>query len=205
MEQKEHAPDLSEEQNPEEISEAQSPEQESDSSSRLFEERVASLEAALVQLQDEKLRALAEVENMRRRALREREDATKYAIAGFARDLLDVADNLARALEHVPAGLREESESIANVLTGVESTQKELQKVFKTHGIEKLSPTSGVFDPNYHEAMFEVPAAGIPSGTVVQLVEDGYVLNGRLLRPARVGVSKATGGEEPIRTVDTEA
>lgn len=150
-----------------------------------IESRVAALETELAETRDRMLRALAEVENTRSRARREREDAGKYAISGFARDLLTVSDNLRRALEAAPA------ESVASaVIQGIEATERELLKVLEKHGIRKLDPVGQAFDPNFHEVMFEAPLPGKPSGSVFQVLEHGYVIGDRLLRPARVGVVK---------------
>ncbi|MEQ9815280.1 MAG: nucleotide exchange factor GrpE [Azospirillaceae bacterium] len=141
-------------------------------------------------LRDQLMRALADAENTRRRAHREREDAARFGISKFARDLITVADNLKRALEAAPEreGL---PDAVKSLIDGVEATEKELAGVFERHGLEPVDPTGESFDPNLHQAMFEVPGTGQPAGTVVQTVALGYTLNGRLLRPAMVGVAKA--------------
>lgn len=141
-------------------------------------------------LRDKLLRALAENENLLRRAKREREDTAKYAATNFARDMLAVADNLGRALEAVPAALRE-MEDAAAFLDGVELTERELGATLERHGITRISPLGEKFDHERHEALFEVPTNDAEPGTVVQVLQDGYVIHGRLLRAARVGVARA--------------
>ncbi len=175
--------------------------------------RVAELEAKLAETKNELLRALAETENVRARARREKEEALKYAAAPLAKDLLGVADNLKRALAAVPAEARQGDDALAQLLTGVEMTDKALDEAFAKHGIGAIDPTGEKLDPHRHEAMLEVEDPSRPSGTVAQVFELGYVLRDRLLRPARVSVTKGgpkpgAGGEsppEPGSRVDTEA
>lgn len=146
-------------------------------------------------LKDQLLRAIAEGENQRRRAQRERDEAVKYAAAGLARDLLTVADNLGRALDAVPAG---GGDAMTETLrAGVELVQKELAAAFEKHGIRRLEPLGERFDPNLHQAMFEVPGTEYPSGTVAQVIQPGYAMGERLLRPALVGVAKGAAAAEP--------
>ena len=166
------------------------------------------LEAELTQalrenadMRDQLLRALADAENTRRRAAREKEDTAKYAINGFARDLLDTADNLRRALDAVPAEAKGGDPALATLVEGVEATERQMLSVFAKHGLEKVDPTGQVFDPNFHQAVFEVPNSGQAPGTVAQVLQAGYVLNGRLVRPAMVGVAKG----DPPPKVDTVA
>ncbi len=153
-------------------------------------EQVAVLETEVADLKDKLLRALAEAENVRRRTEREKLDAFKYAITGFARELLTVADNLRRALESVPEEGRKENEVMENLILGVEMTEREMLNAFERAGIELIEAKGKRFDHNLHQAMFEVEDKSVPAGTVVQEMETGYMLNGRLLRPAKVGVSK---------------
>lgn len=150
----------------------------------------AAAEAEVASLKDQLLRALAETENVRRRAARDREDATKYAVTGFARDLLAVADNLRRALEAVAPEALANDEALKALVTGVELTERQLFTVFDKQGIKRIDALGQKFDSNLHQAMFEVPDSGQPSGTVVQQLQAGYLLNDRLLRPAMVGVAK---------------
>jgi molecular chaperone GrpE len=140
---------------------------------------------------DRWLRALAETENLRRRAEREVADARSYGIAGFARDMVGVADNMRRALASAPAELHESAEAgVKALVEGLELTDRELAKALEKHGIRRLEPQGQKFDPHVHQAMFEVPDPSVPSGTVVQVVQDGYTIGGRVLRPALVGVAK---------------
>ncbi|MEE8392759.1 MAG: nucleotide exchange factor GrpE [Rhodospirillales bacterium] len=153
------------------------------------------LEVEIAVLKDKLLRALAEAENVRRRAERDREDAFKYAIANFSREMLSVADNLGRALESVDRESLAENEALKSLVDGVEMTEKEMLNTFDRIGIEAIEAMGQKFDHNLHEAMFELEDKEKPAGTVVQQIQTGYMLNDRLLRPAKVGVSK--GGPKP--------
>lgn len=154
------------------------------------QETVARLEAENADLKDRLLRALAEVENVRKRAERDVGDARQYAISGFASDVLSVADNIERALASVPTEARKGEIGIRTLIEGVELTERELQNVLAKHGIRKLTPVGERFDPNVHEALFEVPDPSLPPGSVSQVVEPGYTIASRPLRPAKVGVSR---------------
>ncbi len=175
------------------------------------EDPVTLLEGEVASLKDQLLRAMAETENVRRRAQREREDGVKYAAAAVVKDLLGVADNLQRALESVPAEAAADNEPLANLRTGVEMTHKELLAVFERHNIRTINPLGEKLDPHLHEAMFEMEDPEKPAGTVVQVIQPGYRLHDRLLRPARVGISKGgpkAGSQnepKPGDTVDTQA
>ena len=153
-------------------------------------ERIAELEADNAKLKDQALRALAETENIRRRSEREREDTAKYAISGFAKSLLDAADNLRRAIDAVPAGAVEADAALKTLVDGVAATERQLLAAFERHGVTRIEPVGETFDPNFHQAMFELPGTGKPAGTIVQVIQPGYVLQGRLLRPAMVGVAR---------------
>jgi molecular chaperone GrpE len=146
---------------------------------------------------DKLLRTLAEMENLRRRTEREVGDARQYAIASFARDVLAVADNMDRALEALDSELRETANpATKTLLDGVELTERELLKVLDKHGVKKFEPQKGErFDPHLHQAMYEVADASQPAGTVAQVVQAGYMLGERMLRPALVAVAK--GGAKP--------
>src|ERR1700674_2138457 len=149
----------------------------------------ATREAA--ELKDRLLRTLAEMENLRRRTEREVADARVYGITGLARDLLGVADNLRRAVEALPPQSRQTADAgIKALIEGVELTERELLKIFEKNGIKKLEPQGEKFDPNMHQAMFEVPDPSAPNGVVVQVVQAGYKIGDRVLRPALVGVAK---------------
>jgi molecular chaperone GrpE len=154
------------------------------------EERIATLEAELADTKDRLLRALAETENVRRRAQREREDTQKYAVSGFARDLLATADNLRRALDSVPEAEIKDART-RSLLDGVAATERELLSVFERHGIRRIDPKGERFDHNFHQAVFEAERPDAPAGTVVEVLQPGYMLHDRLLRPAMVGVAKA--------------
>jgi molecular chaperone GrpE len=141
---------------------------------------------------DRLLRTLAEMENLRRRTEREVTDARLYGIAGFARDILGVADNMDRALQSARASLRENADAGAKaLLDGVELTERELLKVLDKHGVKKFEPAKGdKFDPNFHQAMYEVPDTSLPGGTIAQMVQAGFKISERMLRPALVAVVK---------------
>ncbi|MGH7048709.1 MAG: nucleotide exchange factor GrpE [Stellaceae bacterium] len=168
----------------------------------LPEERIALLEAELADHKDRLLRALAETENTRRRARREHEDAVKYAITGFAKDLLSAADNLRRALDSLPEA-EVSDERTRSLLAGVAATERELLSVFERHGIRRIDPLAEPFDHNFHQAIFEAERADQPAGTIVEVLQPGYVLHDRLLRPAMVGVAK--GGPRATETAASEA
>ncbi len=152
---------------------------------------VAALLAENAELKEKLLRAMADMDNLRKRLEREKEEAVKYAAAQFARDMLSVSDNLSRALEAVPPEKREEgSEFLKNLIEGVEMTLKELLNTFERHNIRRIRPMGEKFDPNFHEAMFEVTDTDAETGTVVHVMQDGYTHHDRVLRPAMVGVAK---------------
>lgn len=154
----------------------------------------ATKEAA--ELKDKLLRTLAEMENLRRRSEREVTDARLYGIAQFARDVLGVADNMRRALDAVGADLRATAdEGTKSLIDGVDLTERELIKVMEKHGIKRFEPKGEKFDPNLHQAMFEVPDPSVAAGTVVQVMQAGYKIGERVLRPALVGIAK--GGSKP--------
>lgn len=137
------------------------------------------------------LRALADMENLRRRTEREVADARQYGIASFARDILGVADNFRRALDAVGPELRAGADAaVASFIEGVELTERELLKALEKNGIRKIEPLGEKFDPNLHQAMYEVPDPSVPSGSVVQVIQPGYVIGERILRPAMVAVAK---------------
>ena len=142
------------------------------------------------QLKDQLLRALADTENMRRRSEREATNVRKYGHTPFARDLVGAIDNLARVVESAPENLDQADETVKSLITGIQLSWTELQSVIEKHGIKRVEPLGEKFDYNLHQAMFEVPTNDQPSGMVLEVVQHGYVLHDRLLRPAMVGVSK---------------
>lgn len=168
------------------------------------EDEIIDPAAEIAALNDRLLRTLAEGENLRRRAQREREDTAKYAIANFARDILSVADNLQRALSSLPETPSDADDPIAAFTDGVKLTERELQSIFERHGIEKIDPQGQKFDHDRHQAMFEMPTADAPAGTVVQVLEVGYLLKDRLLRAAKVAVAKAIPEPDASERVDTK-
>ncbi|MDC0955076.1 nucleotide exchange factor GrpE [Alphaproteobacteria bacterium] len=142
------------------------------------------------QLKDQLLRALADTENMRRRSEREATNVRKYGHTPFARDLVGAIDNLARVVESAPKNLDQTDETVKSLITGIQLSWTELQSIIEKHGIKRVEPLGEKFDYNLHQAMFEVPTNDQPSGMVLEVVQHGYVLHDRLLRPAMVGVSK---------------
>jgi molecular chaperone GrpE len=143
------------------------------------------------ELKDRLLRTLAEMENLRRRTEKQVADERVYGIASFARDILGVADNMRRALDAVTPELRESADSgVKALIEGVELTERELLRVLEKHGVKKLEPLGAKFDPNVHQAMYEVPDPSVPSGTVAQVMQAGYTIGERVLRPAMVAVTK---------------
>ena len=151
-----------------------------------------------VDLRDKMLRTLAEMENLRKRTAREVADARTYGITGFARDVLGIADNLQRALDAVPAETRESADPMLKALIeGVELTERSLLNALEKNGVKKFDPSGEKFYPNFQQAMYEVPDASVPAGTVVQVVQAGYMIGERVLRPALVGVSKGGAKVSP--------
>ncbi len=168
--------------------------------------QISELQQQMAAVKDQGLRALAEADNTRKRALKDREDATKYAIANFARDLLDYTDNFNRAIASVPDELKDSgNDHITSLVTGLEAMQRQLLQTLEKNGVKKLEPRDEPFNPHFHEVMFEVPGTGKPAGTIIQLVDAGYILHDRLLRPARVGVAKDEGQGSAAHNVDTQA
>ena len=160
------------------------------------DDRLAAMTAERDQLKDQLLRALADTENMRRRSEREAANVRKYGHTPFARDLVGALDNLGRAVDSAPDDLDSLDEPVKSLVTGIQLSWTELQSVIQKHGIAAVSPKGEKFDYNFHQAMFEVPTDDVPPGTVVEVVQHGYVLHDRLLRPAMVGVSKAASAQQ---------
>ncbi len=160
-------------------------------------------EAEKQELKDNYLRAHAEMENLRRRTAKDVSDARQYSIAGFAREMLSVGDNLRRALEAVPEETLESSDAgLKALIEGVEMTERSMMQALEKYGVKRISPTNERFDPNFHQAMFEVPDETVPNNTIVQVVQDGFVIGDRCLRPAMVGVAKG-GPKQPRKDADT--
>jgi molecular chaperone GrpE len=157
-----------------------------------------ALAKEVAEARDKMLRTLAEMENLRKRTAREVSDARTYGITGFARDVLDIADNLQRALDAVSEEARANADpGIKSLIEGVELTERSLLNTLEKNGVRKFDPSGQKFDPNFQQAMYEVPDASVPSGTVVQVVQTGYMIGERILRPALVGVSKGGAKTAP--------
>lgn len=160
------------------------------------------LRAENADLRDKYLRLAAEMDNLRRRTERDVKDAKSYSVASFARDMLAVSDNLRRALDAIPAEAREAADTGLKALEeGVEMTERSMLAALERHGVRKLDPVGEKFDPNFHQAMFEVPNPDVANNTVVQVVQAGYVIGERVLRPAMVGVAKG-GPKAPAGDAD---
>jgi molecular chaperone GrpE len=169
----------------------------------------AALAREVAEYKDKLLRTLAEMENLRRRTAREVIDARQYGNAAFARDILAVADNMERALAALDAELREKADAgVKALLDGVELTERELLKVLEKHGVKKFEPLGEKFDPNLHQAMYEVADPSVPAGTVAQVIQAGYMIGDRMLRPALVvvakGGAKASAGAPANDNADKE-
>lgn len=155
-------------------------------------EDTTALEAENAELKDQVLRIAADMENLRRRTEREIADAKAYSIANFARDMLSVSDNLGRALAAIPQDARENDQAVKSLAEGVEMTERGMMAALERYGVKKIDPEGLRFDPNFHQAMFEIPDPNQPANTVAQVVQAGYIIGDRVLRPAMVGVT--TGG-----------
>jgi len=173
------------------------PEQISDAEASQDADPLTVMTAERDALKDQLLRALADTENMRRRSEREADTARKYGHTQFARDLVGAIDNLARALASAPEDKSSLDESVQSLLTGIELSWTEIQSAIEKHGVRQINPVGEKFDYNFHQAMFEVPTNDQPPGMVLEVVQHGYALHDRLLRPAMVGVSKAADKAEP--------
>ena len=163
--------------------------------------------ALAAELKDRLLRTLAEMENLRKRTEREVTDTRVYGVASFARDMLAVADNMRRALDAVSPELRASAEpGVKALIEGVELTERELVKGLEKNGVRQFTPRGEKFDPNVHQAMFEIPDPSVPAGSVVEVVQPGYMIGERVLRPAMVGVSKGGPKAAPVaRTANDNA
>lgn len=167
-------------------------------------DQVAALEVENEELKDQILRLAAEMENLRRRTARDVADAKSYSVANFARDMLQVSDNLNRALQAIPDGAREQDAGLQALAEGVEMTERAMMSALERHGVKKIEPEGQKFDPNFHQAMFEIPNPDVPANTVQQVVQAGYVIGDRVLRPAMVGVAKG-GPKEAVSKTDSDS
>lgn len=170
---------------------------------RQEDDKLVAAVAEIADLKDRLLRAVAETENLRRRADREKADAANYAMTAFARDLLSVGDNLRRALDSIPADA-DLGDNAKTLVEGIEMTERELLNMLERHNIKKIDPLGEKFSHALHQALFEVPDTGKEDGTITQVMQVGYVIKDRLLRPAMVGVAKG-GASEKVERVDTKA
>jgi molecular chaperone GrpE len=174
-----------------------------DESAADAQSRIAQLEADLAGSQDQLLRTLADQENFRRRLQREGEDAVKFAVSGLARDLLVTVDNLRRAIESTPGEVAVD-DAARQWLTGIEATERGLLEMLDRHGVRRIDPLGEPFDPNRHQAVFQRPDDQHPAGTVVEVLQPGYLHHDRLLRPAAVGVA-GDRGEAPVASFDIDS
>jgi len=158
-------------------------------------EIIAALQAEAADLKDRLLRAHAEVENIRKRSEREREETAKYAVTRLARDIVNVGDNFQRAIDAVPPGAAEQDSALKSFLEGVTMTERELLNVLERYGIRRVQPVNELFNPHLHQAVMEIARSDVPSGTIVQVFQAGFMIEDRVLRPAMVAVAK--GGPKP--------
>jgi len=172
----------------------------SPSEPKTAEEAIAALRAEAADLKDRLLRAHAEVENIRKRADREKEETSKYAVTRFARDIVNVGDNFQRAIDAVPAGAADQDPALKSFLEGVTMTERELLNVLERYGIKRVQPMNEPFNPHLHQAVMEIQRSDVPTGTVVQVFQAGFTIEDRVLRPAMVGVSK--GGPKAAQSSD---
>ncbi|WP_156850641.1 nucleotide exchange factor GrpE [Bartonella refiksaydamii] len=165
-----------------------------------FIDPLAALQNENKDLKDQLLRLAADMENLRRRTARDMADARAYSIANFARDMLSVSDNLNRALEAIPEGAKESDAGLKTLAEGVEMTERAMIAALERHGVQKIHPEGQKFDPNFHQAMFEIPNSDVPDNTVQQVVQAGYIIGERVLRPAIVGVAKGGAKEASVKS-----
>ncbi len=165
-------------------------------------DRIAELEAQIVTLKDQWVRAVAETDNLRKRAERDQQETAKYAASGFARDMVNVMENVKRAAETITAEKREANELLKTIGEGLDMSVQELNGIFERHGVKRIDPMGEKFDHNNHQAVVQVVHPGAEAGTVVQVVQSGYIMHDRLLRPAMVAVAKA---DDAAKKVDTSA
>jgi len=164
---------------------------------------IVALQAEAADLKDRLLRAHAEVENIRKRAEREKEETAKYAVTKLARDIVNVGDNFQRAIDAIPAGAAEQDAALKSFLEGVTMTERELLNVLERHGIRRVQPMHEPFNPHLHQAVMEMARSDVPSGTIVQVFQAGFMIEDRVLRPAMVAVAK--GGPKPAPAPEGDA
>ena len=164
---------------------------------------IVALQAEAADLKDRLLRAHAEVDNIRKRAEREKEETAKYAVTRLARDIVNVGDNFQRAIDAVPVGAAEQDPALKSFLEGVTMTERELLNVLERYGIRRVQPLNEPFNPHLHQAVMEIQRSDVPSGTIVQVFQAGFMIEDRVLRPAMVAVSK--GGPKPAQSTEGAA
>jgi molecular chaperone GrpE len=169
---------------------AATPQASAEPAQRTPHDVIVALQAEAAELKDRLLRAHAEVENIRKRSEREKEETAKYAVTKLARDVVNVGDNFQRAIDAIPAGAAEQDPALKSFLEGVTMTERELLNVLERHGIRRVQPTNEPFNPHLHQAVMEIPRSDVPSGTIVQVFQAGFMIEDRVLRPAMVAVSK---------------
>jgi molecular chaperone GrpE len=174
---------------------AANPASQSGAGQRAPHEVIAALEAEAADLKDRLLRAHAEVENIRKRSEREKEETAKYAITRLAREIVNVGDNFQRAIDAVPPGAADQDNALKSFLEGVTMTERELLNVLERYGIRRVQPMNEIFNPHLHQAVMEIARSDVPSGTIVQVFQAGFMIEDRVLRPAMVAVAK--GGPKP--------
>ncbi|GAA5104582.1 nucleotide exchange factor GrpE [Bartonella jaculi] len=167
-----------------------------------FTDSLAALQDENKELKDQLLRLAADMENLRRRTARDVADARVYSIANFARDMLSVSDNLNRALEAIPEGAKENDAGLKTLAEGVEMTERAMIAALERHGVKRIHPAGQKFDPHFHQAMFEISNSDVPDNTVQEVVQAGYIIGERVLRPAIVGVAKG-GAKEAFTESDS--
>ena len=165
---------------------------------KTLQEIVSALQVEVADLKDKWLRAHAEVDNIRKRADRERDEAAKYAITRLARDIVGVGDNFQRAIDAVPTGAADKDPALKSFLEGVTMTERELLNVLDRHGIKRVQPINEQFNPHLHQAVTQVARADVPGGTIVEVYQAGYMIEERVLRPAMVGVAQGSAKPPPV-------
>ena len=171
------------------------PEGASQGEARTVHDVIAALQAEVADYKDKWLRAHAEVDNVRKRTEREKEETAKYAVTRLARDIVHVADNFQRAIDAIPPGAAEQDPALKSFLEGVTLTERELLNVLERYGIRPIQPLNAAFNPHLHQAVMELERPDVPAGTIVQVFQQGYTIEDRVLRPAMVGVAR--GGPKP--------
>jgi molecular chaperone GrpE len=178
-------------------SDAETPHGDADETGRTVHDVIAALQAEAAEFKDKWLRAHAEIENVRKRLEREKEEIAKYAVTRLARDIVNVGDNFQRAMSAVPAGAADQDPALKSLLEGVTLTERELLNALERHGIRRVQPMNEAFNPHLHQAVMEIPRTDVAEGLIVQVFQPGFMIEDRVLRPAMVGVAKG-GPKLPV-------